>query len=252
MPEFSCRKNLITGDHFPSDLIGSSSTRRPHWLVRLLEIRDDSECVGSLISETHVLTSGYCCAQKCEDDSTCGGEKFAAVLGDWNAATWTGLEQFGVTKAAHIHPEYNAWSFQNDICLIELEKPVKLKHNMRPICLPDSPQVRGPSVGNKCYVGSYDGDNDSYLQQTNLLSCDGTGFGTSHTCIGQSQGAPDDEFCHVNPGTGFICEDNSGNGVLTGIRSYPISTCSAIQATTDVSNYIGWLRDLIGAGNPII
>ena len=61
------------------------------------------------------------------DDSTCGGEKFAAVLGDWNAATWTGLEQFGVTKAVHIHPEYNAWSFQNDICLIELEKPVQLK-----------------------------------------------------------------------------------------------------------------------------
>ena len=30
-------------------------------------------------------------------------------------------------KAAHIHPEYNAWAFQNDICLIELEKPVKLK-----------------------------------------------------------------------------------------------------------------------------
>ena len=98
MPEFSCRKNLITGDHFPSNLIGSSSTRRPHWLVRLLEIRDDSECVGSLISETHVLTSAYCCAEKCKDDVTCGGEKFAAVLGDWNAATWTGLEQFGVTK----------------------------------------------------------------------------------------------------------------------------------------------------------
>ena len=97
-------------------------------------------------------------------------------------------------KAIHIHPEYNAWAFQNDICLIELEKPVKLKpgfqfdawnalsdwlkalssnhqvenpkkHNMRPICLPDSPSVRGPSVGNKCYVGSYDGENDSYLQQ---------------------------------------------------------------------------------------
>ena len=97
-------------------------------------------------------------------------------------------------KAAHIHPEYNAWAFQNDICLIELEKPVKLKpgfqfdalnalsdwlkalssnhqfenpkkHNMRPICLPDSPSVRGPSVGNKCYVGSYDGENNSYLQQ---------------------------------------------------------------------------------------
>ena len=33
-----------------------------------------------------------------KDDSTCGGEKFAAVLGDWNAATWTGMEQFGVTK----------------------------------------------------------------------------------------------------------------------------------------------------------
>ena len=127
MPEFSCRKNLITGDNFPADFIGSSSTRRPHWLVRLLELRDDVECVGSLISETHVLTSAYCCAEKCKgwiqtfsrrflkyrkffklidkkflnpvkDDSTCGGEKFAAVLGDWNAATWTGMEQFGVTK----------------------------------------------------------------------------------------------------------------------------------------------------------
>ena len=54
----------------------------------------------------------------------------------------------------------------------------------------------------------------------------------------------------MNPGTGFICEDNSGNGVLSGIRSYPISTCSPIQATTDVSNYIDWLRDLIGVGNP--
>ena len=36
---------------------------------------------------------------------------------------------------------------------------------MRPICLPDSPTVRGPSAGAKCYIGSYNDDNDSYIQQ---------------------------------------------------------------------------------------
>ena len=55
----------MPGDmHCRSVLLVSGSLRRPHWLVRLLEIRDDSECGGSLSSEPHVLTSGYCCAQK--------------------------------------------------------------------------------------------------------------------------------------------------------------------------------------------
>ena len=102
------------------------------WLVRLLNLRSDAECVGTLISPDFVLTSGFCCAQKCKNDVTCEGQNIVAAFaafdmaGDGNQKSG-GSSGYETVASAFLHPMYNAWTFQHDICLLKLQNEVNFR-----------------------------------------------------------------------------------------------------------------------------
>ena len=53
-----------------------------------------------------------------------------------------------------VHEQYMNMKFNNDIALLQLEKPIMFGAHVQPVCLPH--QGETPQVGSKCYItGEY-------------------------------------------------------------------------------------------------
>jgi len=107
-------------------LIGyeKGNANKPHWA-----------CVGTLISEVYVLTSGNCVI-----NNTILGLPQYVLLGDLD----TDSEQddaapIQLNITGHIpHPDFTSSNKYNNIGLLKLEKPVTFSEYIRPACLPDT------------------------------------------------------------------------------------------------------------------
>ena len=73
-------------------------------------------------------------------------KKFVTGAHDLNHPT--GKEQHRNVKRMIKHPSYGR--LNNDIALIELDRPVMFNDHIQPVCLPDSQET--PSVGSKCFL----------------------------------------------------------------------------------------------------
>uniref|UniRef100_A0A8C4GIG8 Suppressor of tumorigenicity 14 protein homolog n=1 Tax=Dicentrarchus labrax TaxID=13489 RepID=A0A8C4GIG8_DICLA len=106
-------------------------------------------CGASIIGQRWLVTAAHCV----QDD---GKTKFSQP-GTWEA--YLGLHTQGDIGRSVVkrnlkqiipHPNYNAYTFDNDIALMELDSPVTYSDYIRPICLP-SPQHDFP-VGNTVLI----------------------------------------------------------------------------------------------------
>lgn len=72
-------------------------------------------------------------------------------IGDYNRDDVDGDEQVYRAQQAFHHPN---WMFpsqlNNDVALIQLDRPARFDSHVQPICLPDSDEI--PLIGTKCYV----------------------------------------------------------------------------------------------------
>ena len=56
-------------------------------------------------------------------------------------------------KSVHMHPAYDEWTINNNICLLELEHAVRVGDNVGPIALPDAQEDYEP--GTMCTVAGW-------------------------------------------------------------------------------------------------
>ncbi|KRT82330.1 Trypsin [Oryctes borbonicus] len=90
------------------------------------------KCVGSLISETFVLTSA-----RCTKPRLLGRLKYVQLGQQGINSNFTDAKsQNFVVKATYVHPDFQYLSVNNDLGLIELGKPAEFTEFVSPACLP--------------------------------------------------------------------------------------------------------------------
>ncbi|XP_034475721.1 ovochymase-1 [Drosophila innubila] len=125
----SCQCGLINSLR---KIVGGQETRRHQypWLVAVL-ILGHFYCAGSLINDLYVLTAAHCVLGV-------PPELITLRFLEHNRSDSDPLVLERQAVHVKVHELYNPRSFDNDIALITLDKPVSFEGLIRPVCLPDS------------------------------------------------------------------------------------------------------------------
>ncbi|KAG1669933.1 Serine proteinase stubble [Nymphon striatum] len=92
---------------------------------------------GSLISDEWVLTAAHTVARTAR--IVVPEAKLLVRLGDYNLKDEDELLPYMNRKVSHVivHPEFNGITYENDIALLKLDRKVKFRDNIQPVCLPE-------------------------------------------------------------------------------------------------------------------
>lgn len=259
-------KSCIPAEHYPCGKIFVSSSRNDTelnfraidedqestkgeypWQV-LLKSEDNLLCGGAILNEDFVITSAHCVKQL---------NSFQVIVGEHNLYIDEGSEQIFNVSKTHIHSRYSPETFENDIALIKLEKPIHFNNFTIPICLPEK-DFADVFLMNYEY-GSTSGwkVNKRNVQQPFLLSIPYAPF-TEHDecekeqpfqvvhkmfCAGFKEIA--DPMCYLTKGSPFITK-HRGVWYLTGILSLGAEEfdCKVTPIYTKVSRYVKWIEKM--------
>ena len=120
-----CSTNSATVSRIVGGENASSSTWG--WAVSL-NIEDIYLCGGSIISSSWVVTAAHCAAGFTASEYTI----YAGSL-----IRWSGTQNRSVSQII-VHPDYNPYTYENDIALLQLSSPLSMSDpNVSQICLPD-------------------------------------------------------------------------------------------------------------------
>lgn len=85
-------------------------------------------CGASLISESFILTAAHCV-------DGLDASEIKVLLGGHNITK--DFTEVRRVKSIHQHEGFNIFTFDNDIALLKLAKPVRFGPKVQPACLPD-------------------------------------------------------------------------------------------------------------------
>ncbi|XP_068728977.1 CUB and peptidase domain-containing protein 1-like [Montipora capricornis] len=154
------------------------------------------------------------------------------------------------------HEHYSSLNQSNDIALLRLSKPAKLRHGVGLVCLSDGKfELPFDEEDRKCWATGwgalrYDGPSSKELMQVEiplvsrencLYSYPGR-IDDTMICAGSSQG--DKDTCQGDSGGPLVCEFN-GKWYLEGVTSWGEKCATAGQpgVYADVRYFKSWIMD---------
>lgn len=224
------------------------------WLVSLHIKNIAHVCGGSIINERWLVTAAHCV----QDDAKI---KYSQP-GTWEA--YLGLHSQKSKQTATRrnirqvipHPSYNAYTYDYDIALMELESPVTYSDTIRPICLPSAVDVfpAGSSVTIAGWGATREGGSGAIVLQKavvrviNSTVCDKLMNGqiTSRmTCAGILTGGVD--ACQGDSGGPLIFTIND-RMYLAGVVSWGDGCARKNKPGiyTTIPKFRGWIKEKTG------
>ncbi|XP_046737891.1 uncharacterized protein LOC124406501 [Diprion similis] len=100
------------------------------WVVRIV-YDEQFHCGASLLTNDYVLTAAHCVRNLKKS-------KIRVVLGDYDQyVTTDGVAVMRAVSAVIRHRNFDTNSYNHDVALLRLRRPVKFTKTVRPICLPN-------------------------------------------------------------------------------------------------------------------
>ncbi|KAG9348250.1 hypothetical protein JZ751_001985 [Albula glossodonta] len=218
------------------------------WQVLIRRDNGYGFCGGTLISQRWVLSAAHC-FQDSPDHVT---------IGDFDKKREDPDEQMIKVETVIVHPHYHEYTFDSDIALLYLAKPVQLGPYASPICLPNVHLARiltrEGTMGVVTGWGAtqYQGRSSRFLRKVALPVVD------NQKCVlSTDQVVTDNMFC-----AGYLqenldaCSGDSGGPFVTNYRGTWFLTgvvswgeqCAATGKYgfyTRLGNYLHWIQDTI-------
>jgi len=223
------------------------------WQVLLL-FSGEGGCGGSIVGPRHVVTAAHCVEKK---EERC---RLSVRVGELNRRETSGHEVEHRVTTVYSHPDYNVPSYvNNDIAVLELEKPIQFNKYVQPVCLPQN----DPPVGTKCFVTGWGktkhpGNMIRFLQQAKMPVVDHDvcnkknkgGIGvkvTDHMLCAGDGGRTRKSACHGDSGGPFVC-NNNGRWELQGVTSHGSGRCAskdAFSVFARVARFKSWIESIM-------
>lgn len=215
-------------------------------------------CGGALIKMDSVLTAAHCF----DFDDGIDLSTIEIRIGLTDLINRSDEHLFTIDKL-FVHHQFNPQTYENDIALIRLNRPVQ---SISPICLPDHSSSAYPPIGSRVIAIGWGHTSDpllsslpTHLQETSLpvLPVDYHPENQTWFCYDQEINRPDEQFCagYVD-GHSDTCQGDSGSPLMlfddphwriVGLVSYGTG-CAQERLPgiyTRVSNYLDWIKDRV-------
>uniref|UniRef100_A0A3Q3X224 trypsin n=1 Tax=Mola mola TaxID=94237 RepID=A0A3Q3X224_MOLML len=234
----SCRSQTCASLSSNNRIIGGDDASPGEWPWQVtLQLDSNHFCGGSLISDQWVLTAAQCF----------GIGRITVFLGRHNVSGPNPNDVSRKVEDAVCHPDYDVFTFDNDICLLKLSKDcichrcdsamvIMFKLSwLSYSTLPDILQeVEVPVVGNNECECSYP-----------------SGITDNMICSGHRQGGKG--ICQGDGGGSLLIEDRNNSvwlqiGILSFTRGCALPMIPA--GYTRVSRYQEWITDVTGTSQP--
>ncbi|XP_046967003.1 trypsin-1-like isoform X3 [Vanessa cardui] len=215
------RKIECSGPNQENRIVGgvAAGLNRYPWMARLV-YDGQFHCGASLLTKEYVLTAAHC-VRKLKRS------KIRVILGDHDQTITT--ESAAIMRAVTAivrHRSFDAESYNNDIALLKLRKPVTFSKIIKPVCLP--PASVDPSGKEGIVVGWGRTSEGGQLPAVVQELC--AGRASTDSCQGDSGGP-----LLLQQGDRFQIVGIVSWGVGCGRPGYP-------GVYTRITRYLPWLR----------
>ncbi|CAK9821368.1 Clotting factor G beta subunit [Anthophora retusa] len=218
------------------------------WIVSMSK-QGTFYCAGSLITRRHILTAAHCLE---------GFEKrnIKLVLADSDRPNIDKSAIIRRIKSVIIHEDFHTYTFNNDIAIIEMDRPVDVNGIVRTACLPEDKAIDYTGATATVVGWGRTGETQPVsdeLRKVNLpiLSqeeCDQAGYQKNRItenmfCAGYLEGELD--ACFGDSGGPLHVKGTFGHLEVIGIISWGRG-CARPNFPgiyTKLTNYLGWLKD---------
>ncbi|XP_075768362.1 uncharacterized protein LOC142821352 [Pelodiscus sinensis] len=222
---------------------GRRCKARPHSrpYMAYLEIKrgEYRYCSGFLVAENFVLTAAHC-----------QEGKITVILGAHNVTKQEKSQQRICVRRKIPHPQYNRDTLNNDIMLLELEKPAELNDHVKTIPLPEPGE--GVEPGTACSVAGW----GRTIAAANVLQEVDVEVLEDDNCLKYDYYDPATMLSARHPqNCGDTAKGDSGGPLVCDGKAQGIVSRVSIDGITPgtymrVSAFIGWIRNQMGWPQP--
>jgi len=248
LPSPRPRPRFHRGSNVGQKIVGGHEVDPPHSIPWQISLQDKSWenwhfCGGSLISDRYVLTAAHCCDGQII-------ENMQVVAGEHDLYSNEGVEQAVNVLQMIIHPEYDSYTIENDICLVYTSTAFQLNAKVARVSLPAQDQEW--SAGTTVTVSGWGTLSEGGPSPDTLQSVDVPTVSDAECREAYGEGDITDSMLCAGEAGKDSCQGDSGgpltyNSIQLGIVSfgYGCGQDGFPGVYTEVASFIEWIDQKI-------
>jgi len=235
----------------------NAGVREFPWQVAM-KVNNRYHCGASVIGPRHLLTAAHCVVSYQRSPT-----RLTLSVGDWDLKSVADGNTIQVViRKVTVHHKYNRSNLQNDIAILELNRPISFSDRVRAVCLP---QAGFPTDGRRATITGWGRDERRQLKaklqkltSTMITTerCDAAWMAKNAPkgfiidkmlCMDASRG----DSCNGDSGGPLVADDGRGGVLQVGVVSFGSGSCTDTNLPgvyTRVSAYRDWIDGVVGSG----